>query len=145
MFKSIVVGTDGSGTAREAVEQAARLALDHHAALHLVSAYRPPSQMMVPAIEGMMLPTGSDGEAQAAVEEMLSTTAKELADRGVQVSSYACPQGAADAIISVAEHQNADLIVVGNRGMTGTRRFLGSVPNSVAHHARCSVMIVRTC
>jgi len=92
-----------------------------------------------------MLPTGSDGDAQAAVEEMLSTTAKELADRGVHVSSYACPQGAADAIIGVAEHQHADLIVVGNRGMTGTRRFLGSVPNSVAHHAPCSVMIVRTC
>ena len=145
MFTSIVVGTDGSGTAREAVEQAAMLAKTHGASLHLVSAYRPPSQMMMPAIEGVMVPTESDGDAQAAVEEMLGTIAKGLADRGVQVTSYACPQSAADAIIGVAEHQHADLIVVGNRGMTGARRFLGSVPNNVAHHAPCSVMIVRTC
>ena len=51
----------------------------------------------------------------------------------------------ADAILDVAEEINADLIVVGNKGMTGARRFLlGSVPNKVSHHAPSSVIIVRT-
>ena len=52
---------------------------------------------------------------------------------------------AADAIVDVAEEQRCDLIVVGNKGMTGAKRFLlGSVPNKVSHHAPCSVLIVRT-
>jgi nucleotide-binding universal stress UspA family protein len=51
----------------------------------------------------------------------------------------------AEAVLSVAEETKADLIVVGNKGMTGARRFvLGSVPNNVSHHAPCSVLIVRT-
>jgi nucleotide-binding universal stress UspA family protein len=51
---------------------------------------------------------------------------------------------AADLITQVAEQVNADLIVVGNKGMKGARRLLGSVPNRVAHRALCSVLIVRT-
>jgi nucleotide-binding universal stress UspA family protein len=51
----------------------------------------------------------------------------------------------AEAILNVAEQTGADLIVVGNKGMTGARRYLlGSVPNNISHHAPCSVMIVRT-
>ena len=51
----------------------------------------------------------------------------------------------ADAILDVAEERGADLIVVGNKGMTGAKRFLlGSVPNKVSHHAPCSVLIIRT-
>jgi hypothetical protein len=45
----------------------------------------------------------------------------------------------------VAEEQGAALIVVGNKGMTGSRRYLlGDVPNKVSHHAPCNVMILRT-
>jgi nucleotide-binding universal stress UspA family protein len=52
---------------------------------------------------------------------------------------------AAEVLIDVATAQSADVIVVGNRGMTGAKRFLlGSVPNRVAHHAPCSVLVVRT-
>jgi len=51
----------------------------------------------------------------------------------------------AEAILNIAEGTDADLIVVGNKGMTGARRFLlGSVPNNISHHAPCSVIIVRT-
>ena len=51
----------------------------------------------------------------------------------------------ADAIIDVAEQNRSDLIVVGNKGMTGAKRFfLGAVPNKISHHAPCSVLIVRT-
>jgi nucleotide-binding universal stress UspA family protein len=63
----------------------------------------------------------------------------------VRVERFARPGDAADAILDVAEEQRCDLIVVGNRGMTGAKRFLlGSVPNKVSHHAPCSVLIVRT-
>ena len=62
-----------------------------------------------------------------------------------QVETFARQGDAADAILDVAEEQRADLIVVGNKGMTGAKRFLlGSVPNKVSHHAPCSVLIVRT-
>ncbi len=50
-----------------------------------------------------------------------------------------------DKILEVAEQEGVDLIIVGNKGMTGAKRFLlGSVPNKVSHHAPCSVMIIRT-
>ena len=62
-----------------------------------------------------------------------------------EVETFARQGDAADAILDVAEEQRSDLIVVGNRGMTGAKRFLlGSVPNKVSHHAPCSVLIVRT-
>jgi nucleotide-binding universal stress UspA family protein len=50
----------------------------------------------------------------------------------------------ADVIIETANKIDADLIVVGNRGMRGARRALGSVPNTVAHGANCSVAIIDT-
>ena len=62
-----------------------------------------------------------------------------------EVQTHAREGDPADAILDVAEEVKADLIVVGNKGMTGARRFLlGSVPNKVSHHAPCSVIIVRT-
>ncbi len=64
---------------------------------------------------------------------------------GVEVETLAREGDPADAILDVAEEKGADLIVVGNKGMTGAKRFLlGSVPNKVSHHAPCSVMIIRT-
>ena len=64
---------------------------------------------------------------------------------GVEVETYARQGDPADAILDVAEERDADLIVVGNKGMTGAKRFLlGSVPNKVSHHAPCSVLIIRT-
>jgi len=61
------------------------------------------------------------------------------------VHKHARTGDAADAIIDVAEEVGADLIMVGNKGMTGAKRFLlGSVPNKISHHATCSVLIVHT-
>ena len=72
-----------------------------------------------------------------------AATAAEAA--GLQVRTFARQGDPADAILDVAEEQHADLIVVGNKGMTGAKRFLlGSVPNRVSHHAPCSVLIIRT-
>ena len=146
MFKSIVVGTDGSDTAREAVRQAVELAGRTGARLDVVCAYEPvPSSRL--REEGAHAPA----DAQWAVNqrEDVDATLREAAsaarDAGLDVRTYARQGDPADAILDVAEEQHADLIVVGNKGMTGAKRFLlGSVPNRVSHHAPCSVLIIRT-
>jgi nucleotide-binding universal stress UspA family protein len=79
------------------------------------------------------------------VEATLSQAAEIIQEAGVKVETFAREGDPADAILDVAEEQGADLIVVGNKGMTGAKRFLlGSVPNKVSHHAPCSVLIIRT-
>ena len=80
------------------------------------------------------------------VEATLRDAAEEIAETGgVEVETFAREGDPADAILDVAEERGADLIVVGNKGMTGAKRFLlGSVPNKVSHHAPCSVLIIRT-
>ena len=76
---------------------------------------------------------------------LLSEAARVVEDEGVTVTTFARQGDPADAILDVAEERKADLIMVGNKGMTGAKRFLlGSVPNKVSHHAPCSVLIVRT-
>ena len=146
MYDSIVVGTDGSDTAKEAVRQASELAKTVGAKLHLVSAYEPvpegrlrEERQQVPDDLQWMVNPKED------VEGTLKDAAAEIEEKGVEVETHAREGDPADAILDVAEEENADLIVVGNKGMTGAKRFLlGSVPNKVSHHAPCSVMIIRT-
>ncbi len=146
MFSSIVVGTDGSETAGKAVLQATELARQVGATVSLVSAYEPVSNQRlreekreVPKDMEWMVNPRED------VEATLKDAAEKLEGAGVKVETYAREGDAADAILDVAEETKADLIVVGNKGMTGTKRFLlGSVPNKVSHHAPCSVLIIRT-
>jgi nucleotide-binding universal stress UspA family protein len=147
MFTSIVVGTDGSDTAATAVRYAIDLAGQLGARLQIVSAYEPVSdhrlkneKLEVPEDLQWMVNPRED------VLTMLTDAQKEAQAAGVgQVETFARQGDADDAILDVAEEQRSDLIVVGNRGMTGAKRFLlGSVPNKVSHHAPCSVLIVRT-
>ena len=146
MFGSLVVGTDGSETASEAVTQATELAQKLGAKVHLVSAYEPvpegrlrEERQQVPEDLQWMVNPRED------VDATLEEAAKGLRDTGVDVQTHAREGDPADAILDVAEEQGADLIVVGNKGMTGAKRFLlGSVPNKVSHHAPSSVLIVRT-
>ncbi len=135
MYSSIVVGTDGSETAREAVRRATRLAATTGARIELVSAYQPMPDAA---------PQGWSAGARADVEDALREAAAEIAAAGVDVTTYARQGDPAAALLDVAVERRADLIVVGNRGMTGAERFLlGSVPNKVSHHAPCSVLIIR--
>ncbi len=146
MFGSIVVGTDGSDTAGEAVRQASELARTVGASIHLVSAYEPVSNQRL-RDERQQAPGDLEWmvHAREDVERTLHEASGSLGDEGVSVDTYAREGDPADAILDVAEEKNADLIVVGNKGMTGAKRFLlGSVPNKVSHHAPCSVMIIRT-
>jgi nucleotide-binding universal stress UspA family protein len=146
MFRSIVVGTDGSETAGKAVQEAIDLAKTVGASVYVVSAYEPVPQgrlreeaRQAPEDLQWMINPRED------VDATLSVAADEVRGAGLDVETFAREGDPADAILDVAEEREADLIVVGNKGMTGARRFLlGSVPNKVSHHAPCSVLIVRT-
>jgi nucleotide-binding universal stress UspA family protein len=146
LFERILVGTDGSETAGEAVHQAAELARATGAKLDIVSAYEP-----VPS--GRLREEGGEIPGDVAysigpkedVNVILEAASGAARESGLEVSTHAREGDPADAIIDLAEELDADVIVVGNKGMTGARRFLlGSVPNKISHHAPCSVYIART-
>ncbi len=146
MFGSIVVGTDGSETAAEAVRQAVDLAKAVGATVQLVSAYEPVANQRIRE-EKQQAPDDVQWSINPRedVDATLAEAAELVKDAGVDVQTFARQGDPADAILDVAEETKADLIIVGNKGMTGARRFLlGSVPNKVSHHAPCSVLIIRT-
>jgi nucleotide-binding universal stress UspA family protein len=138
MYESIVVGTDGSETAQHAVSEAVSLADALGCGLHVVSAYEPMRGVRAEGAKvGTVLP---DTKVRTVVEQAAATARV----RGLPVTTHAVTGDPAEALLDVAGQENADLIVVGSRGMHGMARMLGSVPNKVSHHARCSVLIVCT-
>src|SRR3954471_11581597 len=146
MFRSIVVGTDGSDTASKAVDEAIDLAKAVGAAVCVVSAYEPVPKARLRE-EARQTPSDLQGmvNPREGADAPLADAAELVRAAGVEVEPFAREGAPADAILDVAEERDADLIIVGNKGMTGARRFLlGSVPNKVSHHAPCSVLIVRT-
>jgi nucleotide-binding universal stress UspA family protein len=147
MYGAIVVGTDGSDTAREAVRQAGELAKVLGSSILLVSAYEPVPESRLRQ-ERTELPEDVSWlvNPREDVQGVLDEEAERVTAAGIDdVETFAREGDPADAILDVAEEKGADLIVVGNKGMSGAKRFLlGSVPNKVSHHAPCSVMIIRT-
>jgi nucleotide-binding universal stress UspA family protein len=146
MFRAIVVGTDGSATAGEAVRRAHALAGAFGADLHVVSGYRPPAVVLAATAEPGLGPSAIV-EWEAAARDDACHLLHDVAERlsgAVPVTTHAVSAHPATAILSIAEAVDADLIVVGNRGMKGTRRLLGSIPNNVSHHAACDVLVVDT-
>ena len=141
-----MAGTDGSETATQAMRQAVDLARAVGAEMELVSAYEPvPAQRLRDerreAPEDLQWAISPREDVDATLEAAASLAR----DAGVSARTYARQGDPADAILDVAEEREADLIVVGNKGMTGAKRFLlGSVPNKISHHAPCSVLIIRT-
>jgi nucleotide-binding universal stress UspA family protein len=146
VFRSIVVGTDGSETAAKAVDAAVELAQLSGATLEIVSAYEPVSSQRLRE-EARQVPPDLQWmiNRRADVDATLDQAAERARGAGITPQTHARQGDPADAILDVAEELGADLIVVGNKGMTGAKRFLlGSVPNKVSHHAPCAVMIIRT-
>lgn len=152
MYKSIVVGTDFSETAGQAVDQAAEIAKAFGATLHIVTAFRPAmtSSIAASSLEAMAY-GGTEflQEAESKIADEVDATldgmAKKLKADGVAVKTHGCAGDPADALVDIAESAKADLIVVGNKGMGSAKRFvLGNVPNKISHHAPCSVLIVHT-
>jgi nucleotide-binding universal stress UspA family protein len=140
-MESIVVGTDGSPPAEAAIDRAAELARGSGARLHVVTAYPD-----VPSYRERIVGTAKREsiELRDVAETVLARAVEKLTDEGITVETHARDGDPAEAILEVAQEQKADLIVVGNRGLTGIERFLlGSVSSKLSHHAPCSVMIVR--
>jgi nucleotide-binding universal stress UspA family protein len=146
VFSRIVVGTDGSETAGEAVRQAVELAKLAGARLSIVSAYAPvPKRRLQSEQEAAPADVQYEIGPREDVNLVLDAAAASAKKEGLEVQTHPVEGNPAEAILNVAEETEADLIVVGNKGMTGARRYLlGSVPNNVSHHAPCNVMIVRT-
>jgi nucleotide-binding universal stress UspA family protein len=144
MYKSVVVGTDGSATAEIALERAIELAGAMGARLHIVTAYEPATARVTggaPRAEEYQFTATPSYKADAVLERALSRAAAE----GITVDQHSPKGSPADAIVRVAEENDADLIVIGSVGMQGAKgRIFGSVPNKVSHHTPCDLLIVRT-
>ena len=125
MIERVVVASDRSETASQAVSWAAELARRFEATLIVV-------QVFVPGPP----PSGADAD--------LAAYAEQVAGRGARTRLVAGEDPAA-LIVEAAEAEQADVLVVGNIGMSGRKEFLlGNVPNRVSHSARCTVVIVNT-
>ena len=122
MYQHILVATDGSKTAGVAVDRAVEVAKAVGAKLTIFS-------------------VGSKARTAKVVED----EAKRHAGSGVDIATETAEGDPASAIVDRGERGDVDLLVLGNKGMTGTSRFfLGSVPNKVSHHAPVALLIVRT-
>ena len=142
---SIVVGTDGSDRAERALDRAGELARLLGSKVHVVSCYgKGLDGVGTAAARGVaiagQLAEGERTRAQHAVDR----AQQRLVQMGVESETHVWPGDPADALVQIADEQDARMIIIGNRGMAGARRVLGSVPNRVSHHANCDVVIVRT-
>ena len=143
MLKTVAVGTDGSATAAKAVQFAIDLAERYGAKIVFISSYRPVSETRLrreqkDAPQELQWAINPAEDVEATLREV-----EELADeRGLKWTSEAREGDPADVLVALADEHDADVLVIGNKGMQ--RRVLGSVPNSVSHKANCSVMIVKT-
>jgi nucleotide-binding universal stress UspA family protein len=139
MFKKILVGTDGSDSASKAVEHAAELAKAMGAELVVLTAYASPRSDV-----GSTFGRADAYPGQEIGQAILRDAEKHLG-KDLKIKSVVREGDPAEGLIDVAEEEGADLIVVGNKGMTGAKRFLlGSVPNQISHHAPSNVLIVHT-
>jgi nucleotide-binding universal stress UspA family protein len=121
----VVVASDRSETASRAVAWAAELARRFEAQLTIVQAFVP-------------------GPPPAGAEADLAVYAEQAGGPGTR-GRVCAGDDPATAIVAAAEAEKADVLVVGNIGMSGRKEFLlGNVPNRVSHNARCTVVIVNT-
>ncbi len=143
MFKTVVAGTDGSPRAERAVQEAIDLCKSEGARLHLVAAFGENARHWESIQSSREVEVV---DLRSVAESVLVRQARRAEEQGVEAVDYGAREGdPAEAIIDAAVAESADVIVIGNKGMTGRKRFtLGGVPNKVSHHAPCSVMIVNT-
>jgi nucleotide-binding universal stress UspA family protein len=137
MLATVAVGTDGSTTASKAVEVAAEIARRFDAKLVLLSAFKDARE---PAADAAELQWVSNNDSR--VREILSRTEQDLREQRIDCRTMIDEGDPGEVLIRLAEECDADLLVIGNRGLQ--RRVLGSVPNTVTHKAPCSVYVVKT-
>jgi len=141
----IVVGTDGSATAERAVHKATALAKAVGAELIIISAFNNRAPAGV-AAAGISIDSGWVAAAQGAAESVAKEAAERAKAEGVAAVSYQAVAGdPSEALIHVTQEQQADLLVVGSKGMQSTARFLlGPIANKVSRKVDCDLLIVET-
>ena len=140
---TIVVGYDGSSDARRALDAA----MDHVAddgIVHVVTAFDQPSHHEVARMLDTLPPEFRDAfNVDATPRGYLQDAIRLLEIGEVRHAGHLVDDHAAPAILDVADEVDADLIVIGTRGLGRVERFLrGSVSARVANHARTSLMMV---
>jgi nucleotide-binding universal stress UspA family protein len=143
MIRAIAVGTDGSDTATKAVDFAIDLARRYGARLVVISSYEPikpgrVSHEREEAPEDIQWTISPHED----VDAIMSAVKARAQAAGVATTTLASEGEPAEVLVSHAEDQAVDVLVVGNKGMQ--RRVLGSVPNTVTHRANCTVVVVKT-
>jgi nucleotide-binding universal stress UspA family protein len=141
--KVIVVGTDGSGRASAAVAESLSLAKAYGSTVHAVTTV---DHHVAAGFADSRAAQFDVNDQVVKVDAIRTMVTAEAQRAGVPLEFHS--PGAhdpADGILEVATNVGADLVVVGNRGMSGFKRFvLGSVPNKISHLCPCSVLIVNT-
>ncbi|MEV0710647.1 universal stress protein [Nocardia aurea] len=145
-YRTIVVGTDGSDSSYVAVDKAATLAGAAGATLVVACAFYPTDDRDVAAAADVLKDEAYQVRGSAPTSEILrvardratSAGAKEIVERAIVGEPV-------ESLLDLVKEVQADLLVVGNRGLnTLAGRLLGSVPSDVARKSRSDVLIVHT-
>jgi nucleotide-binding universal stress UspA family protein len=139
MFNAIVAGVDGSPTSLRALKYASGLAESYGAHLVVVHAYPHTSDLRDHTAYDKLL-----ARRKGMGQKVLDDARQQLGEQNAAVEEDLLEGPAANAILKVAETRNADLVVLGSRGMGSLNRWVfGSVSSKVMHCAPCTVMVVR--
>lgn len=140
--RTIVIGYDGSADARRALDVAMEHAADG-GVVHVVTAFDRPSRAHLAELVAGLPEEFQHLDIEATPRGYLRTAERVLEEHGVEHVGHFVDGHPAEAILDVADEVDADLIVVGTRGMGRVERFLrGSVSARIANHARTSLMMV---
>ena len=143
-YRKILVPTDFSTPADEALERAVELARLTGAELHLLHAYELPTTMGVVDVP-LALPQEFFDRVREAAQSQLEERVKNLTSGGVEARAHLTLDTPSRAILDVAEKLGADLIVMGTHGRTGMRHvLLGSVAERTVRLATCPVLTVKS-
>jgi nucleotide-binding universal stress UspA family protein len=139
MFQKILLAYDGSTHSQRAVRVAQDLALKYGALIRIVYAFHPiPTILGSPTLEDLMQRETAQGN------EIAEQAAELLRAAGLDPHIEVLEGPPADAILRVAQVRQADLIVMGSRGLgNAAALFLGSVSYKVLQDATCPVLIVK--
>ncbi|MFB1299162.1 universal stress protein [Mycobacterium sp. pW049] len=143
-YQTVVVGTDGSDSSLRAVDRAGQIAAGAHARLIVTTAYFPQSEDARAA--DVLKDEGYKMSGNAPIYAILREAKERARAAGAEnVEEKAVVGAPVDALVELAEEVNADLLVVGNVGLsTIAGRLLGSVPANVARRSKTDVLIVHT-
>ncbi|WP_305091543.1 universal stress protein [Prescottella sp. R16] len=145
-YRTVVVGTDGSDSSYRAVDKAAAIAADAGAKLVLACAYYPADPKDTEAAQDTLGADAYQVTGSAPTYEILRTARERATAVGAtSIVERAIVGAPVDSLLELVDEVEADLLVVGNRGLnTLTGRLLGSVPSDAARKSRCDVLIVHT-